>query len=99
MKIKTTRNALTALGLPIITIPYCGCQTLVKFQEPIAYNAGTYGWNYDVYKINNTLLVTGRTMPISGSPLNILMNLKKERNESITAIKNLINENQMSIRC
>ena len=68
MKIKTTRNELTALGLPIIKIPYCGCQTLVNFQEPIAYNAGAYGWNYDVYKINNTLLVTGRTMPINGHP-------------------------------
>lgn len=66
MKFKTTRNELTATGLPIVKIPYCCCQTLLKFQEPIAFNAGLYGWNYDVYKINNTLVVTGYSMTVKG---------------------------------
>lgn len=38
---------------------YCELQYLLKFYEPIYYNAGTYGWNYDVYKINDIYIVTG----------------------------------------
>ena len=38
---------------------YGELQSLLEFYEPIYYHAGTYGWNYDVYKIVDVYLVTG----------------------------------------
>lgn len=32
-----------------ISIGYCDLQNLLKFESPIYYTCGVYGWNYDVY--------------------------------------------------
>lgn len=43
-----------------ISIGYCDAWHLLKGLEPIAYTAGIYGWNEDVYYIgNNTYITTG----------------------------------------
>lgn len=43
-----------------IKIGYCGAWYLLRGIEPIAYTAGIYGWNEDVYYVgNNTYIATG----------------------------------------
>lgn len=43
-----------------IKIGYCDAWYLLKGIEPIAYTAGIYGWNEDIYYVgNNTYIATG----------------------------------------
>lgn len=43
-----------------VNIGYCEAWHLLRGIEPIAYTAGIYGWNEDVYYIgNNTYIATG----------------------------------------
>lgn len=32
---------------------------LLRYQRPVAYNAGVYGWNYDLYIVDGIAIVTG----------------------------------------
>lgn len=32
---------------------------LLYYEAPFAYNAGTYGWNWDAYEINGVIIVKG----------------------------------------
>lgn len=48
MKFKVTRKEIKE-NYRAINVPYCELQHLLRYRNPIAYNAGTYGWNYDVY--------------------------------------------------
>jgi len=59
MKYKTTRIQLQKGYANIKSCGYCDLQTLLHYHEPIAYNSGTYGWNYDVYEINGMAICTG----------------------------------------
>ncbi len=64
MKYKTTAKELKAGYYKIISVGYCELQTLLQYKSPVAYSAGTYGWNFDVYDINGIAIVTGyRPMP------------------------------------
>jgi hypothetical protein len=64
MKYKTTAKELKSGYYNIISVGYCELQTLLNYKSPIAYSAGTYGWNFDVYDINGIAIVTGyRSMP------------------------------------
>ena len=57
--IKNIRNSANPLY-----IPYCGAQFLLKPFEPVAYTAGVYGWNFDVYEFPEATICTGyRGMP------------------------------------
>ena len=48
----------------VYSIGYCGMQYLLRYQNRIGYNSGTYGWNYDVYTVNGVAICTGyRNMP------------------------------------
>lgn len=61
MKFKTTRKEMLNGSPYIIKIPYCQLQELLYHEPAIAYSAGSYGWNFDVYLTHrpNTYLVTG----------------------------------------
>jgi len=64
MKFKTTAKAIRNNGGKIIAIGYCGAQYLLRYEREIAYTAGTYGWNFDVYDIDGITVCTGyRGMP------------------------------------
>ena len=64
MKYKTTNRAVSNGYRKIITVGYCELQTLLKYESPIAYASGVYGWNYDVYQYGNVAIVTGyRSFP------------------------------------
>lgn len=42
-----TRNQLK--DYKVVAIPYCGMQALLQRSATAGYNAGIYGWNYNVY--------------------------------------------------
>lgn len=66
MKFKTTRKAVVN-GTPsnsLVCAGYCDLKCLLRGHEPIAYTAGTYGWNFDVYMVYGLTICTGyRGMP------------------------------------
>lgn len=60
MKYKTTMRDVKANYSTIIKVGYCNLQHLLKYFNANAYTCGVYGWNADVYEIdNNTCIVTG----------------------------------------
>ena len=59
MKFKTTRKEITQNYKYVICVGYCKMDYLLTNQQPIAYNAGVNGWNYDLYDINGVAIVTG----------------------------------------
>ena len=60
MKFKTTKRAVKEGYYRILSVGYCGLQSLLSHESPVAYTAGVYGWNADVYQIwPNTAIVTG----------------------------------------
>lgn len=62
MKTKITRKDLQ--GQNVFSCGYCELQTLLACASPRYYNAGVYGWNYDVYDFDNCYIATGyRGMP------------------------------------
>lgn len=59
MKFKTTKKAIMANYGNIIKVGYCDLQNLLKYESPIAYTAGIYGWNADIYDFGGVAIVTG----------------------------------------
>lgn len=66
MKFKTTRKAIQDGYHRILSVGYCELQHLLKYQSPVAYSAGVYGWNADYYIVEGVLIATGyRSLPNS----------------------------------
>ena len=66
MKRKVTKKWIRENFKNIITAGYCDMQSLLSRREPDYYTTGVYGWNEDIYIIdNNTAICTGYR-PISG---------------------------------
>lgn len=59
MKFKTTKKAIMANYGNIIKVDYCDLQNLLKYESPIAYTSGVYGWNADIYDFGGVAIVTG----------------------------------------
>ena len=66
MKYKTTFKAVKNGYRKVIVIPYCGAQYLLYFQNPVAYNAGVYGWNADIYNPAPGVAIVTGYRPCSG---------------------------------
>lgn len=63
-KIEMTRNQIADLPVDkIVTAGYCDLQYLLSGIDPVGYNAGINGWNYDVYIIGDIGILTGYRMP------------------------------------
>lgn len=59
-KMNVTQKFVRSSFTNIICVPYCGLQDLLKYEYPSWFTSGIYGWNADVYIINNdTCIVTG----------------------------------------
>ena len=57
-KIRMTKTALKYDK--IYRIGYCELQKILESLSAVGYNAGVYGWNYDVYYLEeNVILITG----------------------------------------
>lgn len=60
LKMNVTRKYLRNNFTNIISVPYCALQDLVRYESPLWYTSGIYGWNADVYIIDiDTIIVTG----------------------------------------
>lgn len=59
MKFKTTQKEIKANYRNIIKVDYCDLQNLLKYESPIAYTSGIYGWNADIYDFGGTAICTG----------------------------------------
>lgn len=55
-----TRKYLRSSFTNIISVPYCDLEDLLRYETPLWYTSGLYGWNADVYLIDiDTIIVTG----------------------------------------
>ena len=59
MKLKATKKQIRENSGLILSIGYCGLQTLLICKQPFAYSCGTYGWSCDYYDINGVIISTG----------------------------------------
>ena len=59
MSIKATRKSINETFRSVYQVPYCSVQYLTMDIAPMAYTAGIYGWNADVYAMGSTAIVTG----------------------------------------
>lgn len=59
-KIKVTQKEIKNTYKNIIVVPYCDLYYILRTKSALFYNAGTYGWNCDIFHINSdTAIVTG----------------------------------------
>lgn len=57
---KITRSEINKENM--IALGYCQAQASLNhfgYDYKVGYNAGVYGWNYDLYRINGVDIVTG----------------------------------------
>ena len=59
MKVKTTNKAVNAGYCKVKRLGYCAAQYLLAFESPVAYTAGVYGWNSDIYDFGSLAISTG----------------------------------------
>lgn len=60
MKFKTTQKEIRANYNKIICVPYCGLQTLLSYESPVAYTVRREGWAADIYDMGGGVaIVTG----------------------------------------
>ena len=48
-KIKTTNKYINNAWRKVFRCGYCDLQYIMRGEEPVYYNCGVYGWNYDAY--------------------------------------------------
>ena len=59
MKFKTTKKEVLNFYPVTIQASYCSLQNLLSYRTENAYTSGTYGWNADIYFIENIAICTG----------------------------------------
>lgn len=61
MKFKTTKKQIVnGYGTRYLyKVGYCELQTLLRYNNPVAYTSGIYGWNFDLYDIDGVGICTG----------------------------------------
>ena len=60
MKFKTTQKAVNAGFYKRICVGYCNIQTLLAFENPVAYTARREGWAADIYDMGGGVaIITG----------------------------------------
>lgn len=79
MKYRTTQKALREYGYNVVCCGYCDLQTLLNYRSPDAYTCGVYGWNFDVYELDNLTICTGyRGMVGKTIPYEIVRKYEKQ---------------------
>lgn len=59
MKYKTTKRDVMNGYAAVISVSYCGLQTLLRCETAKAYTARCEGWAADIYDFGMTAIVTG----------------------------------------
>lgn len=91
MKFKTTSKELknTVPTNFLFRTGYCTLQELFYCEQPIAYSCGVYGWNYDVYKIDDIYITMGYRSMVGKSIPNELVNKYNDKASKIAYNINL----------
>ena len=58
MKKLTNKNIINKTFKKVFSCGYCDLQFITS-KDPIAYNKGLYGWNYDLYDYNGIAITSG----------------------------------------
>lgn len=60
MKFRTTMKKVKSSAI-CYCFGYCDLQSILYYENAVAYTCGTYGWNADIYQTDydNTVIVTG----------------------------------------
>ena len=80
-KVKATKKEMSQ-NYKILSIGYCGLQSLLAYESPIAYSTCLYGWACDYYlikdeNIGEVIISTGYN-PISSKNMEVDYSLIKE---------------------
>ena len=59
MKTKVTKKQIMSNFTEIMEVDYCVIQSLLNHFSPQYYTSGVYGWNADIYIIDEMVIVTG----------------------------------------
>ena len=59
MKFKTTQKEIKEGYAKVISVGYCHLQTLLQYENPVAYTSGREGWKADIYAFDNVAIATG----------------------------------------
>lgn len=59
MKLKATKKQIRENAGLILSIGYCGLQSLLNCKSPFSYSCGIYGWSCDYYDIDGVVISTG----------------------------------------
>lgn len=84
---KVTRTEINKEKM--VALSYCQCQMVLSMfghDYKIGYNSGIYGWNYDLYRINDIDIVTGYNVPYTSY-------INKELKSKLVALENKIRKN------
>lgn len=57
MKFKTTQKEIRENYNKIICVPYCGLQTLLNYESPVAYTVRREGWAADIYDMGGGVAI------------------------------------------
>lgn len=106
MYLKVNRKEIKDSVLPnrLWKCGYCSLENLLRYEDRLGYNQGVYGWNWDAYKLDDFVIITGyRSMPGSPIPYDIIEEFEsKAKNihdpekmkplikEFLQALKNLV---------
>ena len=77
-----TKSDVLRLGRNVYSVGYCQAQYLLNYSRKVGYNAGVYGWNYDIYIVGDDVIITGYR-PFNAEKINY--NLLKEYEEKARA--------------
>lgn len=99
MKYKTTAKAIKN-GTCVDTLfsaGYCTMCYLLSCETPVAYTAGVYGWNFDVYRVEGYTICTGyRGMP--GRPLKGVAEYEERAKSICSAYRTSFSERKAELR-
>lgn len=59
MKEQITRKEVNRRFRKVYSAGYCELQFLFKYEDPIYYTCGGYGWDADIYTFGDIAIVTG----------------------------------------
>lgn len=90
-KIHTTMKYVKTVWGNIYRCGYCDLEDIMRYEEPIYYNSGIYGWNCDVYcDFKNNIAITTGYRNMAGRAI------PRELIEKYTKIAKEIIKNQWS---
>lgn len=58
MNLKLKKKDITRQFNYILEFGYCDIQFIEPYLDKLGYTCGTYGWNCDIYYINNNMCIT-----------------------------------------